>query len=403
MRFVCACPVPLATVLLATALLPLAAHAAGGCTLDGNSINLDNGNSTSGKTGMIHCTDRDGLPWRDIELRNGVQMGTMRYYQKGILQKEFTTNARGNQDGVSRTFAATPGPKNQVLREETEKNGETVGVVRNWYPDGTLQRLSYHLENGTEAAVAGFTAKGKLSDLRCFTQPVFAPDADDATWCGFRKGPTTVDLYSPKELLAAHVAFDHGERRRIENLWENGKPQQVVELGATAGAENDFAEDGVKRKALAWIVQPGGAPGKPGRRVLTLQQDYHESGSLIRERHWTPSDRGASLALDEEWYLNGQLKNKDDYFQQDGQPVKRSTTYHDNGKVATVGLWLMKDEYGDHEIGVHQDFDAGGQLRGESTYDARGRVTRERAFDETGKVLHDDQVFEDGSRKAFAK
>jgi hypothetical protein len=204
-------------------------------------------------------------------------------------------------------------------------------------------------------------------------------------------------------LLAAHVAFDHGERRRIENLWENGKPQQVVDLDATAGTENDFAEDGVKRKALAWVVQPGGTAGKPGRRVLTLQQDYHESGSLIRERHWTPTDRGASLALDEEWYLNGQLKNKDDYFQQDGQPLKRSTRYHDNGKVATVGLWMMKGEYDDHEIGVHQDFDADGHLRGESTYDARGRVTRERALDETGKVLHDDQVFEDGSRKAFAK
>ena len=405
MRFVSACSAlrtPLSIALLAS-VLPMTAHAIGGCTLDGNPIDLSNGSTTAGKTGMIHCTDRDGLPQRDIELRNGVQMGTMRYFQKGILQKEFTTNARGNQDGLSRTFAATPGPKNQVLREETRKNGDTVGVVRNWYPDGTLQRLGYRLDNGTEAAAAGFTAKGRLSDLRCFTQPVFAPDFDDATSCGFRKGPVTVDLYSPRELLAAHVAYDRGERRQIENLWENGKPQQVVELGTTAGTENDFTEDGVKRKSLAWVVQPGDGAGKPGRRVLTLQQDYHESGALIRERHWTPTDRGASLVLDESWYLNGQLKDKDDYFAQDGQPTKRSTTYHDNGKVATVGLWLTKGEDDDHEIGVHQSFDADGRLRGESIYDARGRATRERALDETGKVLRDDQVFEDGSRKAFAK
>jgi len=405
MRFASAChPLrsPIAAAILAGA-FPLAAHALVGCTLDGQPVDMTNGASTAGKTGLVRCFNGDPFPQREIELRNGVQMGTMRYYQKGILQKEFTTNARGNQDGVSRTFAATPGAKNQLMHEETDRNGQVVGVVRDWYPDGTLQRLSWHLENGTEAAVAGFTAKGRLSDLRCFTQPVFAPDFDDATACGFKKGLATVDLYAPREWLAAHVAFDHGERRRIENLWENGKPQQVVDLGATAGTENDFSEDGVKRKSLAWIVQPAAVAGKPGRRVLTLQQDYHESGSLIRERHWTPTDRGASLALDQEWYLNGQLKSKDEFFAQDGKPVKRSTSYYDSGKVSEVGLWLMQGEDDDHAIGVHQSFDADGHLRGESTYDAGGRVTRERALDETGKVIRDDQVFEDGSRKAFAK
>ena len=395
-------PFLLASSILA-GLLPLSAHAINdGCTLDGQPIDINNGASTAGKTGMVHCFNAD-LPQRDIELRNGRPAGTMRWFYKGVLQKESMTNQRGNQDGLSRTFAATPGPKNQLVHEETDRNGTVVGIVRDWYPDGTLQRLSWHLDNGVEAGVAGFTTAGKLSDLRCFTQPVFAPDFDDATACGFRKAPQAVELFAPKGWLAARVTFDHGERRRIENLWENGKPQQVVELGAASGGENDFSEDGVKRKSLAWVVQPGGAAGKPGRRVLTLQQDYHESGSLVRERNWTPNGHGADLALDESWYLNGQLKTKDDYFQQDGQPVRRATSYFDNGKVSAVGLWLLKGEDDDHEIGVHQSFDPEGRLRGETTYDARGRLTRERALDASGAVTRDDQVFEDGSRKAFAK
>ena len=40
----------------------------------------------------------------------------------------------------------------------------------------------------------------------------------------------------------------------------------------------------------------------------------------------------------------------------------------------------------------------------ESEYDARGRVSRERAWNDEGtQLLRDDAVFEDGSRKAFAK
>ena len=383
--------------------LPLTAHAIVGCKLDGQPIDMNNGAATAGKTGMVHCFNGDDLPFRDIELRNGRQMGVMRYYQKGILQKETTTNERGNQDGIARTFAATPGPKNQLLREETLKNGETVGVVRTWYPDGTLQRLGWHPGNGTETAVAAFTTQGKLSDLRCTTQPVFAPDFDDATACGFRRSPNTVDLFAPKGWLAARVTWDHGERRHIENLWENGKPQQVVELGTASGGENDFDEDGVKRKTLAWIVRPSGIPGKPGTRVTTLQQDYHESGPLVREQKWTSNGHGADLAEDQTWYLNGQLQSRDEYSVQDGQHRRRSVTYFDNGKTSSITTWVVRSDDEDLAIGVHQAFDEEGRLRAESTYDARGRVTRERTLDASGKVLHDDQVFEDGSRKAFAR
>ena len=385
------------------ALLPLSAHAIDRCALDGQPIDLNNGKSTEGKTGMIHCTNDDGSPQRDVELRAGVQMGTMRYFQRGVLQKEFTTNARGNRDGVERTYAATPGPKNPLLREETSRDGTTIGVVRTWTADGTLARLGWHLDDGSEVAVASFTAQGKLSDLRCWNQPVFGADFDDASACGFRKSPATTELWTSKGVLAGRITFDRGERRHVENLWDNGKPQQVIDLGTASGGESDFAEDGVKRKAVAWIILPSGIAGKPGYRTVTLQQDFHESGTLVRERRWTPNGHGAELALDETWYLNGQLKTKDEFLVQDGQRVKRTTRYFDNGKVDATGVWLAKGDDDTHPMGVHQRFDADGRLRGESSYDARGRLTRERALDEAGTVVKDDQVFEDGSRKAFAK
>ncbi len=54
-------------------------------------------------------------------------------------------------------------------------------------------------------------------------------------------------------------------------------------------------------------------------------------------------------------------------------------------------------------IGAHQRFSDKGLLIAESVYDGRGRITRERSWDASGKLERDDEVFEDGSRKTFAK
>lgn len=379
---------------------PLLAHAITSCELDGQPINTNDGRATAGKSGMIRCRDGDGVLLREQQLQNGVTMGVMRYYRQGVLQQEYTTNERGNRDGRSRTFAATPGPKNPVLREETNRNGTTVGVTRDWYADGTPARLSFHLDDGRETAVAVFTAQGRLSDLRCTTQPVFAPDADDASWCGFRKPMATVDLFASNGSVKGRITHDRGERRRVENFWPNGKLQEQTEMDTAGGVERNFAEDGVKRKEVAWIVRPG--EGR-GQRIVTLQQDFHESGSLVHERRWVPTERGATLTLDQNWYLNGQLKDKTDYLVLDGQATRRETTYHDNGKVASEGAWLATGSYGGSATGVHKRFDQAGKLRGESYYDQRGRLTRERELDDTGQVTRDDQLFEDGSRKAYAR
>jgi hypothetical protein len=42
-------------------------------------------------------------------------------------------------------------------------------------------------------------------------------------------------------------------------------------------------------------------------------------------------------------------------------------------------------------------------VRGERYYDERGRLTRERELAAGGTVVRDDEVFEDGSRTAFAR
>jgi hypothetical protein len=104
------------------------------------------------------------------------------------------------------------------------------------------------------------------------------------------------------------------------------------------------------------------------------------------------------------WYLNGQPREREDYVAVDGRIERRETGYHDNGRKASEGTWLV-DGRGDdtRPIGVLKTYDIEGRVRAERDHDARGHVSREREFDEAGRTTRDDEVFEDGSRKAFGR
>jgi antitoxin component YwqK of YwqJK toxin-antitoxin module len=77
--------------------------------------------------------------------------------------------------------------------------------------------------------------------------------------------------------------------------------------------------------------------------------------------------------------------------------------YHDNGQLAFDGKYLVSDRNTRLAAGIHKTYYATGRLSGERHYDARGKVSRERIFDEAGTVIRDDELFEDGSRKAFSR
>ncbi|MFT3956509.1 MAG: hypothetical protein QM722_19635 [Piscinibacter sp.] len=122
---------------------PLAAHAIQTCELNGVHVNPANGHTTAGKTGLMRCKDADsGVLQREQELRDGKFMGLVRFYRNGVLEQEHSVNERGNRDGVARTYAATAGAKNPLLREETMRNGTTVGLARSWHAGGALRRAS---------------------------------------------------------------------------------------------------------------------------------------------------------------------------------------------------------------------------------------------------------------------
>ena len=374
------------------------------CELNGQHVNPDNGNTTAGKTGLMRCRDGEAGPVvREQELVAGAFKGAVRYFKDGQVEKEYRVNERGNRDGVAREYArAEAGAKPVLVREETYRDGRTVGIARSWYPSGQLRRVSFHGDDDREQASAEFTAEGKLAELRCAARPVLGADADDARWCGHAGGASNVVLYSGKGVAKARVSYERGERRKSELLGDGGAVREVQESSASGGVERSFYADGVKRREMQWVV----AGGERAGRVITLDQEFHESGKLVRERRWRVVDRGGELASEQHWYLNGQPKERVEYAAGDGGSLRQETTYHDNGKKAFEGSWRVATPAArsrDVATGVHRTFDDAGHLRGERHYDARGRVTRERELDANGNVVRDDEVFEDGSRKAYGR
>ncbi|MBU1357331.1 MAG: hypothetical protein KKC85_03400 [Gammaproteobacteria bacterium] len=337
----------------------------------------------------MQCRDRStGELMREQQLQNGVFMGTVRYYDKGKLIKEHSVNARGNLDGPAKEYS----PDGVVLREAIYDNGHETGLVRSYYPSGKLRRASFYDEPNERASVE-FTERGQLSALRCGDKALLTPVVDDARLCGFSEGPSQVELFDNKGIVRSRLSYVAGKRVRSEDLYDNGKPASRIEISGNQRVEQRFSSEGVKRGQTTSLVTERGT-------IKQQEQEFSEKGTLVRDQVWNPSGEPVQ---DDSYYLNGQPRSKAIYSADGDRRLIEVTEYHDNGRRAAVGRFVLAGRARQTPIGTHQRYSEAGTLRAESTYDDKGRVTRERTWDADGNPERDDEVFADGSRKAFAK
>jgi antitoxin component YwqK of YwqJK toxin-antitoxin module len=280
-----------------------------------------------------------------------------------------------------------------VLRDATYEDGHEVGLVRIFYPDGSLRRATFFADAAGERASVEFTERGQLSALRCGDKPVLAPVADDAQLCGFGGSASRVELFDARGILRSRLSYVAGKRVRSEELYDNGKPAAQDEMVGNQRTERRFSSEGVKRREVVSLLGERGA-------VRQREQEFSERGTLVREQRWNST--GSPLS-DESFYQNGQPRSKSVYGVGGNPRLIEITEYHDNGQRAAIGRYLASDRLRQLPTGTHQRFSDSGLLIAESVYDDQGRVTRERSWDASGKLERDDEVFEDGSRRAFAK
>jgi hypothetical protein len=138
------------------------------------------------------------------------------------------------------------------------------------------------------------------------------------------------------------------------------------------------------------------------RAVRHREFEYSERGTLEREQRWSPEVTALS---NDSCYLNGQPRSKSLY---GGSLAQRSVDiaeFHDSGRRWDEGRFRNgpRGAGSAAPMDTHQSFYEQSGLATKTTYDDRGRVTGERVFDAGGLLQHDDEVFEDGSHKAFAR
>jgi len=385
----------LGTLLLGSAAAALAVQ---DCELNGKSINTNNGNETAGKNGMVRCKDRDsGLTEREYELRNGDSVGLSRYFRNGKLTREFTITANGPHEGLEREWA----PNGQLVLEFTNVAGNARGLRRSWYEDGSPKAVEWLAENEREGASAQFTQGKQLASLRCGPKPLLAPHVDDARLCGFGGSASTVSTYSSSGKLRGTQTLLAGVVQKQAVLMDNGKPQEEMERQGNQRTERFFGEDGGKRREKVWNEAE-----KPA--VLLRDSEYHASGSLVRERLYGVSELGGRkrnrLLSEARFFLNGQPQSKERYSLDGETELVDRQHFNDKGTLVAEGRYALDGRYGQERgLGVHKSYYENGKLAQEETYDGKGNVKRLRSWDENGKQTADDELFEDGSRKAYAR
>jgi antitoxin component YwqK of YwqJK toxin-antitoxin module len=367
------------------------------CEFNGKPVNPNNGNETKGLNGMLRCKDRDtGEMEREYELRNGDSVGLSRYYRKGQLYKEFTITANGPHEGLEREWA----PNGKLVLEFTNVNGNARGLRRTWYDDGTPKHVEWVADNERDGASVQYTPGKQLAALRCGPKPLLAPHVDDATLCGFGGKPSTVSTYSSDGKLRGTQTLLAGVVQKATSFYSNGKPQDEEERQGNNRIERFFADDGSKRREKLWAEAE-----KPA--ALLRESEYHASGTLVRERLYALADVGgrkrSRLASEARFYLNGQPQSKDSYALEGSIEMHDSQRFSDKGTLRAQGRYALDGRYGERAVGVHKSYFDSGKLELEEHYDDKGNVKRQRLWDEAGKLLSDDELFEDGSRKAYAR
>ncbi len=385
----------MAAIAAVTTLASTSAYAIQDCELNGESINTSNGNTTKGKTGLIRCKDRDtGQIEREQGLKDGIFMGVVRHFEKGVLKSEHNVNEKGNRDGRSREFSNG----GTTISDNMYENGKHIGLGRWFFDSGKPKRATYYEEDREKASVE-WNESGQINRLQCTDKPVLAPAFDDKKACGF-SGASQVDMFSSKGVLQVRSNYLEGKRTKYETYYDNGKMQMQQEVSANRRIERRFADDGVKRREIETFV----SSETPSRSYKVMEQEFSERGGLVREQRWTNDGMPVS---DISYYLNGQPKDKSLFSKEGEVDIRTDSTYFDSGKLATEGKYAMtRTRFRGQSalpVGSHKAFDEKGRVVGESIYDDKGKVTREKSWDENGKLVRDDEVFEDGSRKAYAK
>lgn len=368
------------------------------CSLNGESVSMYNGATTAEKTGIIRCKDSEtGKMLREREIKAGKIYGLLRQYRDGILVLEYTDKENGQRHGLSREYASN----GKLIKEETEDHGKRKGLQREWSAEGKLKKLEWIGNSENESASIRWTPGGDLNSLRCASKPVLAPHADDASLCGFKGKPSKLTfLHDGGQRRASETILAGVVQEAIHYDYNSGKIRSTSELKGSELLEISYGDKGNKQHEVVFNLAEKS-------RAWIRKAEFHENGTLIQEQKFSMLEldgRRRNILVEEvRFYLNGQTRSQDRYRFEGKDHILDAKSFSDKGKLVSTGSYLVESAYGRRPIGVHQSYFENGILASENHYNSVGKIHRQKTWDEQGTLTNDEEVYEDGSRKAYSK
>jgi antitoxin component YwqK of YwqJK toxin-antitoxin module len=381
------------------------------CTLNGEEVNLNNGHSTEGKTGIVRCTDESGKVVREEEYRNGVHEGHRMMIGWDGNKTVDTVNAKGNREGLSRKY----NPAGKLVLEEHYKDGSDLGLMRKFNDQGKLIALAWY--EGGEKARIEYTESGKISELRCGEKSYFAEDREP---CGFGGKPSKVELVSSRGQVHRTVVYLNGKKLEQARLDEKGQVTESEKISGETRKKQEFFSDGKPRIEAEYR----------GHQLHGEEKEYHSSGKLLRVTRW----EDGRMLNETQYYLTGERKARAERKKKGDTWYVARQLFHDNGRVKDEGVFAERTHMSRWEgflvdrwayeapVGEHRSFFESGQPESvrsygedgkeeglQKTFHANGRPSTEerfaagvlksrKAWDGSGKLVVDEEYFEDGSR-----
>lgn len=363
------------------------------------------------------------------------------HWRKGDLQKgwviistdqkvEFTAKG-GTLHGPARVYSR----KGELSCEIPFDHGEATGILREFYPDGSLES-AYLVKEAKNADKGGisFDKSGNLVGLSCASQSVHPKDVE---WCGRNGKTATVEIPG---LKGASIRLTHRDGKLVQMQRTEKDGRRSVATYPEPGnnkrfdLQEYFANGKLKR-----------SHSKNDGRTVGAYALYAESGALLDQVRFNDEERPLEH---KSYYLNGKLKShavrvenanatagadsgrKKKQRRSDEGDLFTLKRYYDNGTLEHEGVFSKAHEgrNGDRPVwefsrpqGTVRDYNEDGSLAFEGNYDngraeglqlriddkgvkteeayRKGTLLSRKQFDAGGKLLLEEEFFEDGSRK----
>lgn len=348
-------------------------------TVNGKSINLNNGRETADLTGTVIGKDEDTQAVvNERRFEKGVEVFMKTYREDGGFT-EANFNEKHNRHGEFRDYWS----KNRLKEEARYDNGRNIGWRKRWNASGNLEFEEFYgnkpIGNEWVKFSRSFNSKKQIERIQCHPED---PPTEFKELCGFNGAANTVNLYnSAGELDEKRTYLNSNIISRV--MFEKDKKVQEITMTNDIETTTKYYPNGHIKTRVQRKKDSDNRFNYDG-----VEQGFFEEGTPAYEAHWAANQ----LMSYKEYFMNkaialelSNLKTKNSH-----EPEYYFKEYFDSGSISREGQGALRINfspgswaggakekiyfYNSRPVGVQKNYFENGKLEIEQTYNSDGKL-----------------------------